>query len=118
MNYDFSGLESVFSGKVPVKNDYENVYAVEVISSFKEVYLVKADSTTNLMQNIMGIIDSGEATYFQDHIGYNVSNVSLCKSDSDYVDILKRTEQPSMTLEQFTSKRTGWLRHIHHIKET
>lgn len=111
-NFDFETLQNAM---YPKPHSYENVYTVEVISSFKEVYLVRCDNKHNLLENITTFIDSGDVHYFQDHLGYNISNVTYCKSDSDFVDVLRRTEQPNMTLESFTMNKDKWIKNINEM---
>jgi hypothetical protein len=112
-NFDFETLRNAL---YPKADPYENVFAVEVISSFKEIYLVRSKDKNHLLENIIDLVDSGESNYFQDHIGYNISNVTYCKSDSDFVDVLRRTEQVNITLEEFTQNKNRWIKNINTLE--
>jgi hypothetical protein len=85
---------------------HENLYAVEEIVVFRNVTLVRADNAEQAAQRAT---DACTGTYFQKHIGTNVSNVYSVKEDADIVKIMQSTEQPDMTLEQFTGGRDKWL---------
>lgn len=88
---------------------HENLYAVEEIVVFRNVTLVRADSAE---QAVTRATDECSGSYFQKHIGTNVSNVYPVKEDADIVNIMRSTEQEDMTLERFTDTRTQWLTNI------
>lgn len=85
---------------------HENLYAVEEIVVFRNVTLVRADSAEQAVQRAT---DECSGSYFQKHIGTNVSNVYPVKEDADIVNIMRSTEQEDMTLENFTTSRDQWL---------
>jgi hypothetical protein len=85
---------------------HENLYAVEEIVVFRNVTLVRADSAEHAAQRAQ---DECPINYFQRQVGTNVSNVYSVKEDADIVKIMQSTEQPGMTLEQFTDSRDKWL---------
>lgn len=88
---------------------HENLYAVEEIVVFRNVTLIRAD---NAEQAVQRAADECSGSYFQRHIGTNVSNVYPVKEDVDIVKIMQSTEYSDMTLEHFTNTRDDWLSNI------
>ena len=86
---------------------HENLYAVEEIVVFRNVTLVRADDVEQATRRVS---EECPTSYFQRHVGTNVSNVYPVKEDADIVKIMQSTEQQNLTLEQFTTQRGLWLR--------
>ena len=85
---------------------HENLYAVEEIVVFRNVTLVRADDAEQAARRAS---EECSGSYFQNHVGTNVSQVYPVKEDADIVKIMRSTEQPDITLEKFTENRAVWL---------
>lgn len=110
MKYDFSELNRAFGISPDVLPDttYENVVAVTTVSLFQHTYLVKLGKDGFNKDDIMEFVETRDS-FLQKHCGEVFHSVEPVKSDSDVVKILQRTEQPTMTLENFTKVRNNWL---------
>lgn len=87
------------------------LHAVEVISTFRLVYLVRAKNASDAADAVA----SEEAqSSFQKHLGEMIVR-SYEVSDGDAVKILQETEQPTMTLEKLQC--TPLLKNCTHIIE-
>lgn len=90
---------------------HENLFAVEEIVTFRNVYLVRAASASNAMDSVaLDEVDSG----FQQHVFSHPSHAYQIKEDADIVRIMNSTEQPTITLEEFTARRDSWLKNCVH----
>jgi bifunctional DNA-binding transcriptional regulator/antitoxin component of YhaV-PrlF toxin-antitoxin module len=85
------------------------VYAVETVTSFRNVYFVKAESAEHAADEVVMDEHLGELSYVQHHIAENVSFVRQV-SNADIVEIIQQTEQPGMTLEKLESGL--WLKNL------
>lgn len=86
---------------------HEQLFAVEELVTFRNVYLVRAQTASYAAERV--ILDECEQ-YFQQHISSEVFNTTPVVEDMDVVKVLQSTEQPDMTLEQFTTARGEWLK--------
>lgn len=93
----------------PVHND---LYAVEEIVVFRNVYLVRADSADDAVARY----EDG-ASYLQQHLSSLPSQVNEVKFDADIVRLMRSTEQPEMTLEAFAAGRDRWLQNLVNERE-
>lgn len=91
----------------PQTPSHENLYAVEEIVVFRNVTLVRADSAAAAADRVQ---TEQSSSYFQLHVGTNVSNTYPIREDADIVKTMQSTEQPTITLEQFTIQRDLWLK--------
>jgi len=85
---------------------HDNLYAVEEIVVFRNVYLVRATDSQSAESTVA---NSDSTAYFQKHVSSAVSHVYPVTKDSDIVKIMRSTELSEMTLEKFTVQRDLWL---------
>ena len=108
--YDFEGVSKAFG--VPfstqLKNEYENVYEIEEVTTFIDRYIVRMPQGQHVNVTDEGLRER-DLSFFQKYVGSTISNVRKVSSDSDFVKILKETEYPDMTLEQFTKTKYKWI---------
>lgn len=88
---------------------HTDLYAVEEIVVFRNVYLVRAEDADQATDKVK---DSFSTSYFQRHISSAPSHAYKIDSDADIVKIMQSTEQPDMTLEEFTMSRDKWLTNV------
>lgn len=84
------------------------LFAVETISMFRHVYLVRAENEEHASDAVA--MEEAES-YFQQHLGETLVH-SRKVSNADVVRLLQETEQPDMTLEKLESGH--WLQNCVH----
>jgi len=94
------------SNTSPIFPNHANLFAVEEIVTFRNIYLVRASDAEQAVERV---IDE-DLTYFQQHISSVPFSVAEAVTDAHIVSILNSTEQPNMTLEEFTINRNEWLK--------
>lgn len=90
----------------PLTPGHDNLYAVEEIVTFRNVYLVRAADGSQAAERVL----DEDLTYFQQHVSSVPYLVAAIRTDNDIVGVLCSTEQPDMTLEEFTINRDKWLK--------
>lgn len=85
---------------------HDNLYAVEEITVFRNVYLVRA---ADPMAAETKVKDNQYSSFLQNHVSSEPSQTYRVETDADIVKIMQSTEQPDMTLESFTNTRGRWL---------
>ena len=84
-------------------------FAVETVSSFRHVYFVECESEEHALDTVA--MEEAEH-YFQHHLGEHVITAREVDK-SDMVKIIRETEQPDLTLEEFENK--AWIDNCVHV---
>lgn len=93
------------NGSIIMKRKNElKVFAVEVLSSFRLVYFVKAESAEHAMDEVT--CDGNELNYFQQSLDTTVIN-GYEADDATVYRLIRETEQPDLTREEFNEGK--WL---------
>lgn len=98
------------NGQVTLKKvDKMKRFAVETVSSFRHVYFIECKSEADALDTVA--MEESENS-FQQYLGEHI--VSAREVDkSDMVKIIRETEQPNLTEEDFDSK--PWLQNCVHV---
>lgn len=85
-------------GKTPT-HIHEDLYAVEEISTFRNMYLVRALSAEEAIDRVE--TDGEDFEFLQTHVGSHYPVAWGVHTDNDIVNIYRMTENPNMTPESF-----------------
>lgn len=91
----------------PITPGHDNLFAVEELVTFRNVQLIRAPSAHAAIERFAA--DDGSMHYFQQHVSSVPFLVTAIVEDADIVGVLRSTEQPNITLEEFTMARDTWL---------
>jgi hypothetical protein len=108
--YDFSGVSGVFNPGHPgasVGSVYDNLYVVGTRVTFEHYYLVRADSEDDARDRLVSI--DFDCPNFQKFVSEKVVEAYPIAGAGDVVHLLKNTEQPGMTIEQYLAAEKKWL---------
>jgi hypothetical protein len=105
-----NALNSAITGVTSnIQPNTNGLYFVEELVSFRNVYIVRAEKAGWAMDTV--VCDAPEKC-FQYHIGSDIITAYKVRDDAHIVEIMNQTEQPNMTLEEFTANRDKWMRMV------